>query len=433
MGLGFEGADRASSETLPPSGIQLPASPAELSEHFPELEVLELVGQGGMGVVYKARQRELDRVVALKILPPEAAEDPAFSERFAREAKTLAKMNHPHIVAVHEVGRRCGFYYFIMEYVDGVNLRQAIQSQTLSPQDALAVVRQVCEALEYAHGLGVVHRDIKPENVLLDKQGRVKIADFGLAKFVRKAPADITLTQAHQAMGTPHYMAPEQLHRPLEVDHRADIYSLGVVFYEVLTGELPIGRFDPPSRKVRVDVRLDEIVLRTLEREPDRRYQAVSDLGADVESLSGPAPESKPLPLSRQTKKASDGSMEVTAAWICAVLSLVVFVVGLLGSAMLLVIAPPDRGTAIFLFALGSMIVAIVLGLLGFRYRLGRYTALAAVLLTLGVASLIVVVPSGGPKAGRIEPVISAEPADAGATLAAPAPGNTENWTSQER
>ncbi|MCB1630173.1 MAG: serine/threonine protein kinase, partial [Xanthomonadales bacterium] len=167
-------------------------------------------------------------------------------ERFAREARTLAKLSHSNIVTVFEFGEREGLYYLMMEYVDGLNLREAIQTAALDPSDALEIVSQVCAALQYAHEEGVVHRDIKPENVLLDSRGRVKIADFGLAKLLGLSPIEITLTATHQVMGTFHYMAPEQLERPLEVDHRADIYSLGVVFYELLTGELPLGRFKLP-------------------------------------------------------------------------------------------------------------------------------------------------------------------------------------------
>ncbi len=148
-----------------------------------------------------------------------------------------------------------------MEYVEGVNLRQAILAGGMSPEQAFSIVPQICDALQFAHDEGIVHRDIKPENILLDKRGRVKIADFGLAKLVG-ATADHTLTAEHQVMGTLRYMAPEQMEGTHAVDHRADIYSLGVVFYELLTGELPIGRFAPPSQKVQVDVRLDEVVLR---------------------------------------------------------------------------------------------------------------------------------------------------------------------------
>jgi predicted Ser/Thr protein kinase len=262
-----------------------PPDPEELAGHFPQLEILELLGVGVMGAVYKARQPGLDRLVALKILPPEVGRDPAFAERFAREARAMARLTHPNILAIHDSGQAAEFYYFVMEFVDGVNLRQTFATGELTPQQALAVVPQICDALQYAHDEGIVHRDIKPENILLDKRGRVKIADFGLAKLLGKAPAEFTLTGTGQVMGTLHYMAPEQMERPLEVDHRVDIYSLGVVFYEMLTGELPIGRFAPPSKKARVDVRLDEVVLRALENAPERRYQHASQIKTDVESV----------------------------------------------------------------------------------------------------------------------------------------------------
>src|SRR5207237_7825332 len=142
-------------------------TPAELAGRFPQLEVLELIGQGGMGAVYKARQTKLDRIVALKVLPPEWGTDPAFAERFAREARALAKLNHPHIVAVHDFGEADGLFYLVMEYVDGVNLWQLLLDGQLPPEEALKIVPQICEALEYAHEEGIVHRDIKPENILL--------------------------------------------------------------------------------------------------------------------------------------------------------------------------------------------------------------------------------------------------------------------------
>jgi len=275
----------------PPAGF-VPPEPAELAKQFPELEILELLGQGGMGAVYKARQKQLDRLVALKILPPQVAQTEAFAERFTREARSLAKLNHPRIVSVYDFGHtEDGLYYFIMEFIDGTDLRHVIQAGELSATEALAIVPQVCEALQFAHEEGIVHRDIKPENILLDKKGRVKIADFGLAKLLDRPATVYTLTQAGQRMGTPHYMAPEQIEHPGQVDHRADIYSLGVVFYEMLTGELPLGRFAPPSQKVQVDVRLDNVVLRTLEKEPERRYQHASEVKTDVEVISsGPEP-----------------------------------------------------------------------------------------------------------------------------------------------
>src|SRR5206468_2322845 len=211
---------------------------AELAAAFPQLEILELIGQGGMGFVFKARQPRLDRFVALKILPQSLASDPAFADRFAREGRLLARLNHPNIVTVHDFGQANGFFYLLMEFVDGVNLRQAMRASRFTPGQALTIVPQVCEALQYAHDEGVLHRDIKPENILLDTKGRVKIADFGIAKMVGADQPASGITASGAALGTPHYMAPEQIEKPAEVDHRADIYSLGVVFYELLTGEL---------------------------------------------------------------------------------------------------------------------------------------------------------------------------------------------------
>src|SRR5947207_11755257 len=167
-----------------------------------------------MGAVYKARHRQLDRLIALKILPAEVSQDPAFAERFMREARALARLGHPNIVTVYDFGQADGFYYFLMEFIDGVTLRHLLAEGKLAPREALAIVPQVCEALQYAHDQGVVHRDIKPENILLDKTGRVKIADFGLARLVGTDTGSRRLTQPGEVMGTPHYMAPEQVEKP---------------------------------------------------------------------------------------------------------------------------------------------------------------------------------------------------------------------------
>ena len=273
----------------------VPPEPAELAGQFQQLEITELLGQGGMGAVYKARQKQLDRTVALKILPPQVGRDEAFAERFTREARSLAKLNHPHIVTVHDFGHtESGLYYFIMEFVEGTDLRRLILNGKQSAKEALAIVPQICDALNYAHEEGVVHRDIKPENILLDNKGTVKIADFGLAKLLGQPANSFTLTQAGQKMGTPHYMAPEQIEHPGLVDHRADIYSLGVVFYEMLTGELPLGRFAPPSQKVAVDVRLDNVVLRSLEKEPERRYQHASEVKTDINVIASSEKPAQP-------------------------------------------------------------------------------------------------------------------------------------------
>jgi len=288
---GFQATPLPSGEAGQANGNFTPPTPEQLAAQFPDLEVLEFVGQGGMGMVYKARQKRLDRLVALKILSPAIARDPAFAERFTREARTMAMLSHPHIVAVHDFGQKDNLYYFLMEFVDGLTLRQLLDAGKLAPQEALAIVPQICEALQFAHDKDVVHRDIKPENILMDRSGQVKIADFGLAKLVGQEAKDFTITDAGQVIGTPHYMAPEQIEHPLQVDHRADIYSLGVVFYQILTGELPIGRFAPPSKKVMIDVRLDEVVLRALEKEPELRYQQASEIKSQVETIVTTAPQ----------------------------------------------------------------------------------------------------------------------------------------------
>lgn len=282
-----------------------------------------------MGAVYKARQPGLNRTVALKLLPPQS--EPDFAERFTREAQALAQLNHPNIVAVYDFGQvTSGLHFLIMEYVDGLNLRQIERAERLSPRDALRIIPEICAALQFAHDEGIVHRDIKPENVLIDKRGRVKIADFGLAKMLGHETGNAPLTGVGQVMGTPHYMAPEQIEHPAEVDHRADIYSLGVVFYEMLTGELPLGRFAPPSRKVQIDVRLDEVVLRALEKEPEQRYDHVSEMKTQVETIAQSPSKPEPSPslgippiLSAQPLKSSaQGSILGVFIWQGALLAL---------------------------------------------------------------------------------------------------------------
>ena len=288
----------------------------EVAAAFPQLEILELIGQGGMGFVFKARQPKLERLVALKILPQALAADPAFAERFSREGRLLARLSHPNIVAIHDFGQAGGFFYLLMEFVDGVNLRQAMRAGRFTPAQALVVVPKICEALQFAHNEGILHRDIKPEKILVDVRGGVKIADFGIAKLVGDAQPSAALTGSGGTLGTPHYMAPEQLEKPGTVDHRADIYSLGVVFYEMLTGELPLGRFQPPSHKVEMDVRLDEVVLHALEKEPSRRYQHASQVRTAVETIASGTPAAQVAPVSDRFWK----RMAVAMALLCLTL-----------------------------------------------------------------------------------------------------------------
>lgn len=300
-------------DTLPAKPPRPAPSPEELAPHFPQLEILGCLGRGGMGVVYKARQKSLNRLVALKLLAPERVDDSAFTIRFEREAQALAALSHPNIVTIHDYGLVGGFCFLLMEFVDGVNLRQAMKASRFTPEQALAMVPPICEALQYAHEHGIVHRDIKPENLLMDKEGRVKIADFGIAKIVDRPssdhPHDNDPSDHSRATlaGTPQYMAPEQGSDPAKVDHRADIYSLGVVLYELLTGELPNGKLDPPSahmRGLRIDVRLDEVVLRALETTPELRYATAAEFRTQVETVSRPGGQTAPTSLPPVTSTA---------------------------------------------------------------------------------------------------------------------------------
>ncbi|MDB6027982.1 MAG: hypothetical protein JWM68_4205, partial [Verrucomicrobiales bacterium] len=302
-----------------------PPTPEEIAKFFPQLEILECLGRGGMGVVYKARQPRLNRLVALKILAPEREKDPAFAGRFEKEAQALAQLSHPNIVTIHDFGETGGMFYLLMEFVDGVTLRQLLAASRVAPSEALAIVPQICDALQFAHDHGIVHRDIKPENILMDRRGRVKVADFGLAKLIgqvsevdssgtpaEKSPA---FTEVGKVMGTPSYMAPEQVSHPADVDHRADIYALGVVFYQLLTGELPGKKIEAPSKKVQIDVRLDQVVLRALEKEPELRFQQASSLKTEVESIA----ETRASTTGAAGKKSRDGIWKSVVAF-CAVL-----------------------------------------------------------------------------------------------------------------
>jgi tRNA A-37 threonylcarbamoyl transferase component Bud32 len=355
----------ANEETLREFGGVCPKCLLQFSEEqdapaFPNLEIIEMVGQGGMGVVYKARQRNLDRIVALKVLSPQLSDDPEFVERFTREAKALAQLNHPNIVAIHDSGIHDHVPYLVMEFVDGTPLRNVLASGKLTPDKALEVIPQVCDALQYAHANGIVHRDIKPENILIDRQGRVKIADFGLAKL---SVEQSKLTQSGFVLGTPRYMAPEQFEPAGRVDHRADIYSLGVVFYEMLTGEVPMGRFKPPSAKADVDRRLDPVVLKSLEREPEDRYQSANEVKDQVANLKHrPAVERrKPIIVNRTPtglKRAAFIAANIGGLGLGAGLILSLMKVGGLADLLMRI------GWSILLAALVLWLLSLVVGLI---------------------------------------------------------------------
>jgi len=309
------GAEHLREAAKRPEGLD--SLKARVQERLPSYQLQECLGRGGMGVVFLAHQSRLDRQVAIKVLLPPPQPIDGWEERFMREAKALAKLTHPGIVAVHDFDQQEDLAWIVMEFVDGSNLRQLMEGGRLDPSEALAIVPQVCAALQYAHDQGIVHRDIKPENILMDETGAVKIADFGLAKLMDTETV-ARLTASDQAMGTLRYMAPEQFSSPTKVDHRADIFSLGVVLYEMLTGTVPQGVVRPPSEKVQVDVRLDEVVLKSMQEEPERRYQRVGEVKSSLEEISSTdAPtggaSQRPVAITTEASSRSGGSATIIA------------------------------------------------------------------------------------------------------------------------
>ncbi|MCE9669273.1 serine/threonine protein kinase [Myxococcus stipitatus] len=313
--------------SIDPTAISRPRSPDLITGYRLE----KLVGTGGMGEVHKATQLSLGRTVAVKLLNPELAKDPSFIARFQKEAAALAALSHPNIVSIVDKGKTETTYYLVMEFVDGPSLRELIRAPQLDIPGALRRMVEICRAIEYAHGRGVIHRDLKPENILLDQQagGIAKVSDFGLASFLEDASPSsrFALTSTHVSMGTLSYMAPEQRVDAKSADARADIFSLGVILYEWLTGEVPLGTFDPPSqRKPGLDARLDTIVTKCLKPDPEDRYPSVAALIADLELLvPGSLTSLAPVKLTR-TQRFKRGVMKAVH-------------VALKGAAVLLVLA----------------------------------------------------------------------------------------------
>ena len=258
-------------------------------------ELVELIGSGGMAVVYKAMCHRLNRYVAVKIMRPELAKNEKFRRRFQTESQAIAKLSHPNIVGVYDVSRTDHVEYIVMELVDGITLKQYLQDH--GPLDAVQAVDfslQIARALAHAHGKGIVHRDIKPQNILVVNDGVIKVADFGIANLQSEVP-DVE----NEAIGSVHYISPEQA-RGLPVDGRSDIYSLGIVMYEMLSGKLPFDGDDDrtvalkhlsavptPLREIAPSVpeALEKIVMKAMEASLDNRYQTADALAADLEAL----------------------------------------------------------------------------------------------------------------------------------------------------
>ena len=266
-----------------------PPTPEHLAALLPQYEIERMLGRGGMGAVYMGRQRSLDRPVAIKILSGHlAGKDTSFVERFKNEARAMAKLSHPGIVAVYDFGETAGgLLYIVMEFVEGTDVGAMIARQgRLHSEHAMAITAHVCDALAYAHERGIIHRDIKPANIMLRNDGVVKVADFGLAKVSTSSGETLGLTQSGMAMGTPHFVAPEALTLGLTIDHRADIYAVGVMLYQMLTGKLPQGLFELPSLQIPgLDPRYDGIIGKALREDREVRYPSVQEMRRDLDAI----------------------------------------------------------------------------------------------------------------------------------------------------
>lgn len=280
-------------QTDTPGARLLNPSLKDLGKVFPELDIVECLGKGGMAAVYKARHRTLNRIAALKILLVDPLDDPIIADRFAAEGDILKSIDHPHVIRAYAAGERSGYLYLLLELVQGPSLRQVISDARISPFTAVYAAIQIANGVSYVHYRGYIHRDIKPDNVLLHAGsepfvdslanfimagGRLRVADFGLATSAAEAPGSRQLTLPYHRMGTPDYMAPEARNGISKADLRMDVYSLGVVLYELLTGDLPVGHFALPSAKCGVIPDVDDIVMRCLEPEPSRRFADAGEL-----------------------------------------------------------------------------------------------------------------------------------------------------------
>lgn len=272
----------------------IPPTVAELQEQIPHLEILSFVGHGGMGTYYRARHPKLERLAAVKILPVDPRTDAELIQGFKKEAKAMARLSHSNIIGIYEFLETETALYLVMEFVEGDIFERLINARSFDLSEILAIITQVCSALNHAHENGVIHRDLRPGNTMLDQSGLVKVGDFGLARLMGEELFRRKMTETNLAMGTMDYVAPEQLEAGHPVDHRADIYSLGMMIYKLLTRVLPRGSFVVPSKLVpNLDPRIDDLVIRCLQRDPDNRFQHVTELWIEINRLLEPPPAAK--------------------------------------------------------------------------------------------------------------------------------------------
>jgi len=295
----------------------------EAGSRFGDYEILGVLGAGGMGVVYRARDVALERLVALKTLSPRLAEDPEFVQRFMREAKVVARLNHPNIVQIYNLGSVDNTYFLAMEFLDGQPLSQHLRGARWPEADAVGLVRQACRALALAHEQGIIHRDIKPDNLVLTKRGEIKLVDLGIAK---QLDEDQALTQTGHSLGSPHYISPEQIRGEKSIDGRADIYSLGATFFHMVTGHCPFEADtapvimsmhmhdpmpDPRTFVPELSDGLCRVLSRMMAKQRDERYPDVESLDADLQRLLRGE-----TPVASGTTELPDGATRVLPATI---------------------------------------------------------------------------------------------------------------------
>src|SRR5215831_9234979 len=284
---GLDSPEEENCETLEPRGMQM---------DFGDYQLLEEIGRGGQGVVYRARQKSLNRTVALKVIGLGHWATTPHLKRFRHEAEAAARLEHPQIVPIHEIGEGDGSCYFSMKFIEGGQLDEVVKREPMSARRAAELLVKIARTVQFAHQHGILHRDIKPENILLDRQGEPHLTDFGLARLLEQ---ESTITHSSDVLGTPSYMSPEQAAgRTKELTGAADVYSLGAVFYQLLTGEPPFAgettyetirlvlESEPRNPRVRnpkIDRELSTICLKCLEKDPKRRYPSALALAEDLE------------------------------------------------------------------------------------------------------------------------------------------------------
>ncbi|MDX1680084.1 MAG: serine/threonine-protein kinase [Akkermansiaceae bacterium] len=255
-----------------------PPSLEEIQALLPRDEVLEFIGHGGMGTYYRAVQSRLDREVAVKVLLVDAQEDASLIDGFKSEAKAMARLNHFNIIKIFDFGVADSKLYLIVEYVKGKTLEQLVARRGFGIREVVSLLGQVCDALEHAHGMGVIHRDLRLGNTMVDEEGVVKVGDFGLARLIGEELFRHNLVGENQDMGTLDYVAPEQHGEGGDIDLRADIFSLGAMLYKLSTRTLPYDEYVPPSHFVPdINPLVDQIVLRCMQRRPENRFQSIAE------------------------------------------------------------------------------------------------------------------------------------------------------------